>query len=71
MKVLIIEEGFHDSPNVEAILRQTYKVLTASTVETGLQVIQQEQLEMVFWGPGLPEAEKNRVLQTLHGKIPA
>ncbi|MBD1911283.1 hypothetical protein [Leptolyngbya sp. FACHB-8] len=62
MKVLIIEEGFNDSPNVEAVLQQSYRVLTASTVEEGISVIQREKLEMVFWEPNLAE-ERAAVVQ--------
>lgn len=65
MKVLIIEEGFNDSPNVEAILKQNCRVLTAPTVESGLEYIYRERPDMVFWGPNLPGESADLVLRTL------
>lgn len=65
MKVLIIEEGFNDSPNVGAILEQNYSVLTVPTVEIGLKTIQKERPDMVFWGPNLSGSSTDRVLAML------
>lgn len=65
MKVLIIEEGFNDSPNVGAILEQNCNVLTVPTVEIGLKTIQQERPDMVFWGPNLSGSSTDLVLATL------
>ncbi|MBD2157442.1 hypothetical protein NDI52_24315 [Leptolyngbya sp. PL-A3] len=65
MRVLIIEEGFSDCPNVEAILQQSHKVVTVATVETGLKFIRKERPDMVFWGPHLAEKQADAVLATL------
>ena len=69
MKVLIIEEGFNDSPNVGAILEENHSVLTVSTVESGLEIIQKERPDMVFWGPNLSGSRADRVLATLSATL--
>lgn len=65
MKVLVIEEGFKDSPDVEAILQQDHELLKASTVEKGLHFIQEERPDMVFWGANLSEEKTEVVIKTL------
>jgi|GEM_PF-5548920 len=65
MKVLIIEEGFLGSPEVEVALRQNCEVMTAATVEIGLEVIYQENPDMVFWGEDLPKERAETVIETL------
>lgn len=56
--VLMIEASLDDPASFAAILQQNYRVLTASTLEMALQVIQLENPDMVIWGPNLsPEAE--------------
>jgi len=65
MKVLIIEEGFSDSPNVAAILQEDWNVLTVPTVERGLEFIQRERPDMVFWGPNLSGDSADLMLKML------